>query len=312
MEKKSFIVGVGLAIVAIGLMTGCSNTPLLPNVGSEKIKVVASFYPVANFVRQVAGDRAEVSVVIPEGMEPHDYEPKPHEITQIFDSRLFVYNGAGLEPWADRIRSELEAKAIQVLRLSDSVELLSGVSGQKTENEMQSDPHIWLDPVSAQKQVESIRDALVSIDPSHASDYRENSADFVKKLGSLDADFSKGLSSCEHDTVLLSHAAFQYLAKRYGFKTMSISGLSPEEEPSPGDFADLVDVAKGKGIHYIFFEKRANPKLAETLASEIKGETLDMFHIDGGFTPEEAMNPNLYLEQMRLNLQQLRKALGCD
>jgi zinc transport system substrate-binding protein len=128
----------------------------------------------------------------------------------------------------------------------------------------------------------------------------------------LDADYRSGLSACKNHTVLLSHAAFQYLAHRYGFTMLSISGLSPQQEPSPRDFVGLVDQAKKLGLHYIFFEKRTNPKLAETLAAEIKGETLNMYHIDGGFTPEEASNPNLYLEQMRLNLQQLRKAMECN
>ena len=118
-------------------------------------------------------------------------------------------------------------------------------------------------------------------------------------------------SDCKDHTVLLSHAAFQYLAKRYGFRTLSVGGFSEEQEPSPKDFAGLIESAKRLGLHFIFFEKQSNPKLAEALAAEIGGETLDLYHIDGGFTIEESSNPNLYEDQMRANLENLRRAMEC-
>ena len=295
-------------LISFSLLSGCAS-PWLQS--PPKIRVVASFFPVAHFAHQIAGDHAEVISVIPSGLDPHDFDPTPKKLAAAYTSQLFVYNGAGLEPWADRIRSELESKGVKILKLSDQVEMFEGTSGKPTADPAKADPHLWLDPVSAQRQVELIRDAMIEVDPARADDYREHASVFLEKLRALDAEFKSGLSSCKNHTVILSHAAFQYLAHRYGFKMLSISGLSPQQEPSPKDFVGLVDQAKKLGLRYIFFEKRTNPKLAETLASEIKGETLDMFHIDGGFTPEEASNPNLYLDQMRANLGQLRKALNC-
>ena len=304
--RKMLILIVGLVFPV--MVSGCVQPP----VGdSGKVRIVASFYPVANFARQVAGDRAEVATVIPSGLEPHDYEPTARDLSLIYESQLFVYSGAGLEPWAERIRPELGAKGVHVLRLSDVVELLLGVSGEVVREANQSDPHIWLDPVLAQRQVELIRDALVSLDPSQADDYQRSAADFLTKLKSLDLAFAEGLSDCKDHTVLLSHAAFQYLAKRYGFRTLSVGGFSEEQEPSPKDFAGLIDSAKRLGLHFIFFERRSNPRLAETLAAEIGGETLDLYHIDGGFTIEESSNPNLYEDQMRANLENLRRAMEC-
>lgn len=300
----SLIIGILLAIV----LAACSS-PVARDF--EKIQIVASFFPMANFARQVAGGRADVVAVIPSGLEPHDYEPTANNLTNLYDSQLFVYSGAGLEPWADKIRPDLEAKGVRVLRLSDSVELLSGVSGEKVRDANQSDPHIWLDPVLAQRMVERIRDTLVELDPEGATEYGENASNALTKLTTLDAEFRTGLSGCKGDTILLSHAAFQYLAKRYGFKTLSISGFSEEGEPSAKDFAGLIDEAKKRGLHFIFFERKSNPKLAETLAAEIGGETLDLHHIDGGFTPEESSNPNLYEDQMRMNLRNLRTAMEC-
>ncbi len=300
---------IGGAIVALVLLGGCSSSG--PFVSQGKVRISTSFFPLEYFARQVAGDHAEVVSVIPNGLDPHDFDPTPKRLSAAYSGQLFIYSGANLEPWADRIRPELESKGIRVLKMSEHVDLLSGTTGQPTQDMNQADPHIWLDPVLAQRQVELIRDALISIDPAQADDYREHAAIFLDKLKTLDADFKSGLSSCMDHTVILSHAAFQYLAHRYGFQMLSISGLSPEQEPAPKDFVQLVDQAKKLGPRYIFFEKRSNPKLAETLASEINGETLDMYHIDGGFTPEEAANPNLYLDQMRLNLNQLRIALQC-
>jgi len=276
-----------------------------------KVRVTASFFPLAYFARQIAGDHAEVVSVVPDGLDPHDFDPTPQKLAAAYSGKLFLYSGANLEPWADRIRSELEFKGIRVIKMSEHVDLLSGITGKKTQDATQSDPHIWLDPSLAQKQAELIRDALVALDPSHGDDYQEHADVFIRKLRSLDADFKSGLSSCSAHTVILSHAAFQYLAHRYGFKTLSISGLSPDQEPGPKDFVHLLDHAKAMGLRYIFFERRTNPKLAETLATEIGGETLDLYHIDGGFTPEETADPNLYLDQMRANLGQLRKAMEC-
>ncbi len=298
------------AMVALGLLAGCSFAA--PFSSQKKARVAVSFFPLEYFASHVAGDHAEVVSVVPSGLDPHDFDPTPKKLAAVYSSQLFVYSGAGLEPWADRIRPELEAKGIKVLKMSEHVDLLSGASGKVTKDVTQADPHIWLDPVLAQRQVELIRDALVAMDPNRANDYGEHASSLLAKLASLDSDFRSGLSSCGDHTVILSHAAFQYLAQRYGFKMLSISGLSPQQEPSPKDFVGLVDQAKNLGLHYIFFEKRTNPKLAETLASEISGETLDLYHIDGGFSPEELANPNLYLDQMRLNLEQLRKAMGCE
>lgn len=300
------------AIIALLFLIALSGCVLPWKVKPPKVRVAASFYPVAYFARQVAGDHAEVITVIPSGLDPHDFDPTPKKLMAAYSSDLFLYNGAGLEPWADRIRPELEGSGIRVIRMSDSVDLMSGVTGKETRDQNQADPHIWIDPVLAQGQVERIRDALIEIDPPRANDYREHAANFISKLSDLDSEFRNGLSSCRHHTVILSHAAFQYLAKRYGFKTLSVSGLSPNEEPTPRHLMDLVDEAKKLNIHFIFFEKRTNPKMAEMLASEIEGETLDMYHIDGGFTPEEALDPNLYLDQMRKNLNSLKKALQCQ
>lgn len=303
-KMMPFIIGFALLVV----LSGCSAQPMVEN---GKIRVVTSFFPLEYFARQVAGDQVEVVSIIPSGLDPHDFDPTPKKLAAAYSGQLFIYSGAGLEPWADRIRPELEAKGIQVIKMSEHVDLLSGSTGKGTQDATQADPHIWLDPSLAQKQAELIRDVLISLDPSHSNDYRDHADLFLRKLKSLDIDFKSGLSSCSVHTVILSHAAFQYLAKRYGFNVLSISGLSPEAEPSPKDFVRLIGQAKQLGLHYIFFEKRTNPKLAETLATEIGGETLDLYHIDGGFTPVESADPNLYLEQMRTNLSQLRKAMNC-
>ena len=289
----------------------------------KKLSVVATFYPLEEFARQVADDRATVTSIVPAGVEPHEYEPTPQDILKAYQADIFLMNGAGLDPWAEKIRPELKERGVKVLEMAELVTLLPGSHKHEEEEagheeeagaehgEDEFDPHFWLDPVFVEVEVKAIHTALVSNDKEGSSVYDERRDAYLKELRDLDAAYKKDLSQCRLDTVVTSHEAFLYMAKRYGFKTLAVSGISPEAEPSPRHLAEISSTVKNKGIKHIFFETLISPKVAETLAREAGADTL-VFNPIEGLTDEERSAGENYLSLMQKNLENLKIALQCQ
>lgn len=308
MNKTTFaIVGIiTLAILGAALFhfSGTTVTEDGP-AESRKPRVVATAYPLAEFSRMVGGADAEVVTIVPPGLEPHEYEPTPKDIISITEADIFVMNGAGLDPWAERAVSSLGEQGVLVINTSSLIPLLSIENGEET-----PDPHFWLDPVRAVSIIEAIRDALIKKDSAHTLAYTERTAASQAELAALDEEYRTTLSSCVKQEVIASHGAFSYLAQRYGFTVHSIAGLSPEVEPSAGRMADLALLAKKKDIRYIFFEKLVSPKVSETLAREVGAETL-LFDPIEGRSGEDSGEGKEYFLVMRQNLTTLSRALEC-
>ncbi len=292
MRVSHWILGCSLL-----LLTGCSTAT--PPQTSDDVNVAASFYPLAFFAEQIGGEYVHVTQITPGGVEPHDYEPSPADIISVRQSRLFLFNGNGVDAWADKIKSDLDLAAIRTLRM---VDVVGGNS---------NDPHIWLDPVLAEKEVQAMRDTLVQIDPARAETYRANATTLLTNLDQLDHDYRTGLAHCLLNTVIVSHDAFQYVSKRYGFTTLPIAGLSPDQEPAPGTLAHVADIAKQKKIPVIFFETMASPKLSETIANEVGAQTMVLNPIEG-LTAEDRKANASYITIMRDNLVELRTAMECN
>lgn len=307
---------------------------------SGKIKITTAFYPLYEFSRQVGGDHVVVKNTTPAGSEPHEYEPAPKELAAIQDSDVFVYNGASFQPWADKIAGELQSKGVTVIDASKDISLLPGEAEESHAEEEQGhaeesqsslwpnliamaeahegepgeeavhDPHFWLDPVLAQREVATIQQALSSRDQAHRDDFASNAQEYSEKLRSLDTDFREGLADCRRRDVVASHEAFGYLAKRYRFNAVAISGLSTEEEPTPKKLAEISQFVKSKDIRYIFFETLVSPKLSETIAKETGAQTL-VFNPIEGLTEEELAQDQDYISVQKENLANLKTALAC-
>ncbi len=289
---------------------------------ADKPLVVASFYPLYEFAKQVAGVHAEVVSLVPVGIEPHDWEPAPQDVIRVQHAKLFVYNGAGLEPWVEKLLRDAKARGTAVVRATERVPLLSGdrpghehARGAKagaapTRETHAIDPHVWLDPVRAQAQVEAIRAGLAKVDPANAAAYASNAQAYRTKLAALDAAFATGLKSCARRDFVTTHSAFSYLARRYGLTQIPIQGIEPEAEPNPAALAALVRLAKERKIRYVFFETLVSSKLAETLAREIGATTLVLNPVEGLTKQEEAAGKG-YLSVMDENLRNLRLGLEC-
>lgn len=314
------------ALTAIGALAIINYHRQAPAVEAPTVKVVASFYPLAEFAKQVGGERVTVVNVVPPGIKAHDFEPTPRDVVEVHSANVFLYHGSGFDPWAERIAPDLKNLGITVLNMTEHFELIKGTPKHKEEEKYPADehkyeeaekhkdevldPHIWLDPVLAQRMVELIRDTLQRADPAASAVYTENAERYLAALSRLHEAYQTGLAQCEIREAVASHAAFGYLAKRYNLTITNIAGISPKEEPSPRRVAEIADWARGKNIRYIFFETLVSPRIAETIAREIGAETL-VFNPLEGLTMEELAAGENYLSIMEANLANLRRALRC-
>lgn len=265
-------------------------------VDSSRLVIYTTFYPLYDFTKKIVRDRAQVENIIPAGVEPHDYEPSPKQIARIYDARVFVFLGDVMEPWAQKLEVQLRDKGVNVVEAGKGL----------IEN---NDPHIWLDPVLSKEMARRIYDAVAAADADNKSYYEENFNELAAKLDELDKSYRENLVNLNRKEFITSHAAFGYMAKRYGLVQVSISGLSPQEEPSPKKMAELAELCRQKNIKYIFFETLVSPKLSETLAREVGAKTMVLNPI-GGLTSEEIKAGEDYFSIMQENLENLKKALS--
>ena len=297
---------VHAALAAALLLVACQREP----EPTGRPLVITSFYPIYEFTREITGSSARVVSLVPPGVEPHDWEPSPQDVAQLKDARLFVFNGAGLDPWASRLVDPSSSK-VPVVKATEGITLLSASStAGAADAGGRPDPHVWLDPVLARSMVETIRDALMKADPTRAPIYLENARRFIVQLERLHEAFAAGLQSCARRDVVTSHAAFAYLARRYHLTVTPVMGLAPESEPSPAHLAAIARFARDRKVKYIFFETLVDPRLAETLAREVGAQTLPFNPIEGVTREQQAAGKG-YVALMEENLKNLRTALDC-
>lgn len=300
------------ALALSALCAGCTVTP--PE--SDIVSVSASIYPLAFLAQEVGKGATNVRQITAAGLEPHDFEPTPADIAAIRASKILLFNGS-VDAWAEEIAANASEKNILAIRMMDHVPLLH-LEEEPQEEEYADhedhgtvDPHIWLDPVLMQTQTAVIRDAFIQADPSNTQVYTSNAMSLTQKFAALDASFTNGLQSCALKEIVVSHNAFQYLSARYGFKTVAIAGLSPEEEPSAKRLAEIADIVKEKNIQYIFFESLMDPKLSDTIAQETGAQTLVLHPLEG-LSSEEVEKGATYFSVMEQNLKNLRTAMQCQ
>lgn len=284
------------------------------------MSVSASFYPIAFFAEQIGQEHVNVLQVTPSGVEPHDFDPSAQQLARVNDAKVFLMNGAGVDSWGDKIIDDLKQSGTVTVRMTDTISPMGGFNEEgftdptqppSSEFSAVPDPHIWLDPVNAEKEAALIRDAFITADPVHADAYTSNADSLLASLRALDQEYRSGLAHCAINDVVVSHNAFRYMAQEYGFRTLAISGLTPDEEPSAQRIAELANFAKKNGIKYIFFETLVSPKLSQTVADEIGAQSLVLDPLEG-LTDAEAAHGDNYITLMKNNLQNLRTAMQCQ
>jgi zinc transport system substrate-binding protein len=274
-------------------------------------QVVAGFYPLFEAAQRVGGDRVDVVNLTPAGTEPHDLELTPRQVDRIEGADIVVFLGAGFQPGVEDVAERAEGEAIDALEgLTLMPESQEGgeAGGEHAGDGM--DPHVWLDPGLLGRLVERVEAGLVKADPAGEAIYARNSAAYRRELGLLDDEFGRRLTGCPRRVLVTAHAAFGYLARRYGVTQEAIAGLSPESEPDPERLAELTELVRSTGTTTVFTETLVSPKVAETLAREA-GVTTAVLNPIEGLTQKELDAGETYASVMRDNLDTLVKALGC-
>jgi zinc transport system substrate-binding protein len=303
--SKRLLALLAAPLLAAPLLAGCAQSSASEN---GALDVVAAFYPLQYVAEQVGGDHVTVTNLVKPGAEPHDLELSPKQVAAITDADLALYL-AGFQPAVDEAVAEhaedksLDAATVQPL--ADGFVPLE--EGELHEDEKGKDPHVWLDPTRLAGIADAVAKKLSDVDPDNAADYTANAKTLRGTLETLDGEFKAGLATCQQKTIVVSHNAFGYLARRYGLTQLAITGLTPEDEPSPGRVAEGSKFARSSKVKAIFFETLVSDKVAKTLADEVgaKAEVLDP--LEG---LEEGSSDD-YVSVMRKNLATLRGALAC-
>jgi zinc transport system substrate-binding protein len=271
-----------------------------------RTSVVASFYPLSFAAERIGGDCVSVTNLTPPGIEPHDLELTPDAVEAIATADVVLYLGGGFQPAIEDAVQDARGHTVDVLDVIPTVPAV----GEEAEEGLAVDPHVWLDPGLFADIVAATADALEGTGMPGSCDLAGSAEALRSDLTDLDAAFRAGLSGCDHDVIVTTHAAFGYLAGAYGLRQEAIAGLEPQVEPSARRLAELKAFVGREGISTIFTEELVAPDVAETLAAEAGVDTAVLFTIEG-LTDEEATAGEDYLSLMQENLDALRAALGC-
>lgn len=282
---------------------------------NDELKIMTTFYPMYEFSKQVVGDEGDVELLIPAGTEAHDYEPSAKDIAKISEADALVYNSAELETWVDRLGESIDTKQTTFIEAAGQIDLMAGAEDHDHEHDEQEeehhhahDPHVWVDPVLAMKEVETIRDVLSEKYPEKKANFEKNAAAYLEELQTLDQEFQAAFKDAKNKTFVTQHAAFAYLAKQYGLTQESIAGISPDEEPSPSRLAELKHYVEDHHVKVIYFEENASSKVAETLAQET-GVSLEVLNPLESLTNEQLKAGENYVSVMRDNLDALKASI---
>ncbi|MFD1425100.1 metal ABC transporter substrate-binding protein [Laceyella tengchongensis] len=316
--NKGLIFLAATLLMLTGCQPGTAANQSSNNPG--KLQVYTSLFPFEDLAKKIGGDHVQVTNLIPPGVEPHDFELTARDMTALSNADLFIYNGAGMEAWAEKAARNLDTKRTLVVETTKKLPLLKreehehgdehhGEDHGDQHDHGDFDPHAWLDPTLAKKQAEAIRDALIKKDAKHAADYRKNFEQVAAELDKLDNEFQSVVKQAPKKEFAVSHAAFGYLAHRYGLKQMAISGLSPSDEPSPQELKRIIEEVREHDIRVILFETLVSSKIAEVVKREVKAEALVLNPLEG-LTEEEKAQGMDYFQVMRKNKEHLAKALG--
>lgn len=288
-----------LLLLSMMIICGCGSPKPVDN---GKMKVVATVYPVYEVAKQVGGDKISLSMLVPLGAEPHDWEPTASNLREIGAAKVFLYSGAGLEPMDKLLTKEVAGKA-KICELSAGLELLPGnsLSGKGTAAALSYDPHVWLDPMNVYQEVDHVVATFSEADPANKDYYAANGRKFQEQLKKLDNQYRENLQNKVRKDFVSAHEAFGYLAKRYDLVQVGIMGMSHESEPTPEAMATVVKFINNNHIPVIYTEADSENKIATAIAKET-GVQIKTLHTIETITDEQQKQGVSYITFMEENL----------
>ncbi|HMK43404.1 MAG TPA: zinc ABC transporter substrate-binding protein [Dissulfurispiraceae bacterium] len=322
MKKAIMIFFVLCAVWTMSCTQQSAQT--VPSSQPKKLKVITTLFPLYDFARTVADDKADVILLLPPGSEAHSFDPKPSDVVHLAKADIFVYTNNYMEPWAEKMLQGAGNPNVMVVDTSAGIPLLKGEddsdhvhgggehhheSAHKDDDRV--DPHVWLDFRNAATMVRTIRDAFISKDRENAALYRNNADSLLSRLATLDARYETMIATCRTRELMSGgHFAFGYLAHRYGLQYHAAYGFSPSSEPSPRDLMRLSRQMRRHGIKYIFHEELIEPRVAEAIAQET-GSQLLLLHGAHNISKADFEKGETFLQLMEKNYETLRKGLEC-
>lgn len=275
--------------------------------------IYTSIYPVYEVASRIIGDKNTVELVVPSGTEIHSYEPSPRRLADLEKAALFFYIGIGLEPWAEKMAEGLNNSGVKTIELSKYLQLIRyneeiEETGTQDHHHGTYDPHVWLEPENMGIIASVIKDELITLDPENRDNYLDNYERYIEDIDELLKNYDNTLKELQKDTIIVSHAAFGYLARRYNFQQLAVTSISSHGEPTPGNLARIINIARDKKLKYIFLEPQIDKKVVEVIAEEADLAIL-ILNPFIGLTEEEIENKEDYFSIMAKNLMNLKKAL---
>lgn len=302
MKKKMWILGV--SFIMLLTLAACSK-PEEVKEESNKIKVVASFNAMADITKEIGGDKIDLSVMVPKGVETHDFDPKPKDMASLNEAKVFVYNGLGMEGWAESALKTVNNSNLITVEASKHCNLIENKDNHNDHEEEEHshgkyDPHVWLSLKDANIMAKNILDGLVKADEGNKDYYLERYKNFTESNLKLLQEYDEKFSKIQNKTILVGHEAFSYLARDFKITQKGVQGVFAEGEPTSNKLKELVEYSKTNNINTIFMETGGSAKISETVAKEVgaKVETLNTLESEG-----------TYIETMKDNLEKIYNAL---
>lgn len=335
---KKIIPALTVAFASASVLAACGSNTDSSTSDKTQTEVYASTFATAAIAREIGGDQVNVKMIVPPGADPHSYEPTSKQLTEIAKGDLFLLTGTTLEPYSKKIQESLKGTDVRFVETSKDVNLLeSDATLHAHEEEEHSedehaheeeghddhatdehahkeeghdhgkyDPHVWLDPVNAKAMARSITTALSKEVPKDKATFEKNLKAFDQQADELDEQFKQAVADGSKKELLVTHAAYGYLAKRYGFTQLPIAGISPSDEPSQKQLAALVKEARMHDLKYVAFEETVSPKVARVIQKEIGAESVTIHNLE---SVTKAQQNSCYFKLMEENVQTLKKAL---
>lgn len=297
--KRIFIILLSIVIL-VNLFMACNITGR--KVAPNKLNVVVSFNPIREFVGAIGKDRVDIYTVVPDGTEPHDFEPKAKDIMNIDDSKVFIYNGLGIETWVKEVSAAISSKKFVKVEASKNCDLILNLEASGVDR--QYDPHIWLSLKEAKIECNNIRLALIKADSKNRVYYNKNYEEFASKLNDLYKEYNLKFSKLKNKNLVTGHAAFGYLCRDFGLKQNSVEDVFADGEPSATQLKNLVDYCKARNIKTVFTESMVSLRISQTLADEVGAKVKKIY------TLESREDNKDYLTCMKYNLEEIYTSLA--
>ncbi len=303
MKKKIFSVMSCIVLALILFSCGDAEQNQTDEAEHSLVQIAVTFDGLQEFAKAVGKDHVEIHTVIPDGVEPHDFSPKAQDLESMLTAEVFIYSGLGMEPWVFDALDAVGNDELVVVEASKGIEPIVNHNEEEIAEHGEYDPHIWLSLKNAEMEAETIRDALIQVDPQNKGDYESNCNEFVGQLELLYTEYSKKIQSTEQKSIVTGHAAFAYLCKDFGLEQNSVEGVFAEGEPSARQLTELVNYCKENHVTTIFSEQLASPKISQTLADEVGASVVPIYTMGSN---EDGLS---YLERMSYNMEKIYESL---